>query len=156
MNEHAPGYRDPADRRTWMAVLARSSEVDIEQSWSCLADRPRYSFIRPPEVGLVMVQARISTSGLRFHVGEATITRCIIQLASESAPGFGYVAGQRPRHAELVAVFDALLQHPFYRETIQHTVIAPLASSLERKLRSRAAEAATTKVEFFTLVRGEE
>ena len=140
-------------RQHWLAVLAKSSLAALEAAWQTLADKPDYQFLRPAETGLVMVRARAGGSGNRFNLGEISVTRCVVQLAA-GGTGFGYVAGRSHRHAELAAVFDALLQQPDYCDHLSSTVIEPLDQVLLEQQQQRAAKAAATKVDFFTLVRG--
>ena len=70
---------------------------------------PAYSVLRRPEIGLVMVQGRISGSGAAFCAGEMTATRTAVRLDSGEI-GIGYVGGRAPRQAEIAAVIDALGQ----------------------------------------------
>jgi alpha-D-ribose 1-methylphosphonate 5-triphosphate synthase subunit PhnG len=49
-----------------------------------------------------------------------------------------------------------LLQDPARRSFLETTVIDPLAERREAEHRRVAARVATTRVEFFTMVRGEE
>ena len=53
------------------------------------------------------------------------------------------------------AIFDALWQEPAYRQTVEDTVLAPIAQRLNDNLEDRRAETAATKVDFFTMVRGD-
>ena len=69
--------------------------------------------------------------------------------------GFGYVAGRSPRHAELASLFDALLQDTSWQEVILRRVILPLQDAAEKKKVQEREKTATTRVEFFTIVRGE-
>ena len=50
---------------------------------------------------------------------------------------------------------DALLQDPARRPAVESAVIAPLADLLDGKAERASRQAAATKVEFFTLVRGD-
>jgi len=138
-------------RRRWMAVLAKSSSEEIERAWADLPERPAYRCVRPAEIGLVMARGRIGGSGAPFNIGEITVTRCVVELGSGGAWGFAYVAGRDPRHAELAAAFDALLQRG--EEGAPRAIIERLAAACERRRRVAAAEAAETRVDFFTMVR---
>jgi alpha-D-ribose 1-methylphosphonate 5-triphosphate synthase subunit PhnG len=157
-------------RRRWMGLLARSAPGALERAWLGLASRPGYTVLRPAQTGLALVRARMGGDGAPFNLGEMTMTRCAVRLAGpaqEGSPdsaggdaggilGLGYVAGRDARKAELAAVFDALLQHPALGPGLLEAVVAPLAAA-EADRRARAARAtAPTRVEFFTLVRGED
>jgi alpha-D-ribose 1-methylphosphonate 5-triphosphate synthase subunit PhnG len=69
--------------------------------------------------------------------------------------GVAYVLGRDKRRAELAALFDALLQDPRYHDDLQCSLIAPLAQAQAQARAQKQSDAATSKVEFFTFVRGE-
>lgn len=138
-----------------MSVLARSAPRDLEVAWAALAVQPPYRMVRAPELGMVMLRGRAGGSGPRFNLGEMTVTRCSVEVES-GAMGHAYIAGRNLRHAELAAVFDALLQDGRVRDTLERSVIAPLEDAQEEVRRVAASRSAATKVEFFTLVRGED
>jgi alpha-D-ribose 1-methylphosphonate 5-triphosphate synthase subunit PhnG len=148
---------DPAvaARQAWMAALAKAPLADLERAWSDLAPQPSFTRLRPAETGLVMVRGRISGSGQPFNIGEMTMTRAAVRL-EDGPTGFGHVAGRSARHAELAALFDALLQDPARQEALIAGVITPLAARTAAERTRKAAEVAATKVDFFTLVRGED
>jgi alpha-D-ribose 1-methylphosphonate 5-triphosphate synthase subunit PhnG len=145
-------------RRAWLGVLARASVAELEAAWAGLAERPRYRLLRPTETGLALVRGRVGGSGQPFNLGEMTMTRAAVQLLAGDAPretGFGHVAGRSARHAELVAVFDALLQEPGRHDAIVAAVVAPLAARQRAVKAAHAAKVAPSKVDFLTVVRGE-
>jgi len=106
-----------------------------------------------------MVRGRIGGTGQPFNLGEMTITRAAVQLIDGSGratcAGFGYVAGRAPRKAELVALFDALLQDPARHAAISGALVAPLAEKQTAAKLERATKCAASKVDFLTMVRGE-
>jgi alpha-D-ribose 1-methylphosphonate 5-triphosphate synthase subunit PhnG len=140
-------------RRHWIGILARASEQELEAAWARLTEKPGYQFLRAPEPGLAMVQARMGGTGRPFNLGEMTITRCTVRTKQGSV-GHAYVAGRRPRHAELAAVFDALLQAGSCRDTLLQTLIRPLREQEEQRRHALGLKTAATKVDFFTMVRG--
>ncbi len=99
-----------------------------------------------------MVRGRISGSGAPFSAGEMTVTRAAVRLESGQL-GIGYAGGRRPQQAETAAIIDALGQLPEWREALERRVIAPLAEEAATRHRLRAAKAAATKVDFFTVAR---
>jgi len=144
----------PAARQRWMSVLAKARLGELEEAWQGLDDKPAYDWLRLPEIGMVMVRARTGGTGGQFNLGQMTVTRCALRLASGEA-GLGYVQGRAKRHAELAAVFDALLQDAARRPLLEQDVIAPLAAAHAARRDDRSRKANATKVNFFTLVRGE-
>jgi alpha-D-ribose 1-methylphosphonate 5-triphosphate synthase subunit PhnG len=143
-----------AQRQRWMGVLARADVDALERGLVALPISPTYEILRAPETGLVMMRGRAGGDGAPFNVGEMTVTRCVVKPAGGPL-GFGYVAGRDRRHAELAAVFDGLLQQEALREPLLARVIEPLARAQAQARQERWSEAATTKVDFFTVVRGE-
>jgi alpha-D-ribose 1-methylphosphonate 5-triphosphate synthase subunit PhnG len=148
---------DPvALRRHWMAVLALSPESELEGRWQALADKPPHRDLRAAELGTAMVRGRVGGTGEPFNLGEMTMTRAAVQLIGDdgaTTTGFGHVAGRRPRHAELAALFDAMLQLPARQDAVLAAVIAPLAAAIEARRAAHAAAVAPSRVEFFTMVR---
>jgi alpha-D-ribose 1-methylphosphonate 5-triphosphate synthase subunit PhnG len=149
-----PASKEKTPRQAWMQVLACAESQDLEAACRRLAPLPPYRFVRRPETGMVMVQARAGSVGRAFNMGEATLTRCTLQL-DDGPTGTAYVLGRAPRHAELAALFDALLQDPARANELQATVIAPLASKQKARQTEQARRTAATKVDFFTMARGE-
>lgn len=151
---------DAHDSRNWdrqrrMAILARASAGDLDAAYDALDPQPRHSLLRAPETGLVMVQGRAGGTGARFNLGEMTVTRCSVRLA-DGHVGHAYVAGRSHRHAELAAIFDALACEPARAAAIEKEVLAPLARAQAERRASTGRKAAATKVDFFTMVRGED
>lgn len=167
----SPEGRDPGDvlhahrteaaeeRRRTASALALAPEADLAEAWRAWpeiagADRPEVDFLREPESGIVMVQARTGGTGDRFHLGEATATRAtaLVRAGGAEATGTAYVLGSRPEHAALAAIFDALLASP-QGDLVRGRVIEPLeAARVERERADRAA-ARSTVVDFFTVAR---
>jgi alpha-D-ribose 1-methylphosphonate 5-triphosphate synthase subunit PhnG len=154
-----PVQAGPAQRRRWLSVLAKAELEELEAAWKSLDERPGYEWLRRPEVGMTMVRARAGGTGRQFNLGQMTVTRCALRLAGgEAGPdcvGLGYVQGRSKRHAELAAVFDALLQDEARRPALERAVIAPLEAAHAARRDERSRKANATKVNFFTLVRGE-
>lgn len=146
---------EQATRRHWMGVLARTPRPVLEDTWTTQDPAPSYVHLRPPEVGSALVRGRIGGSGGRFNLGEMTLVRCAVRLA-DGTVGLSHVAGRDKRHAELAALFDALLQDPARNAALSATLIAPQADAQAAAKRARGAKAAATRVDFFTLVRGDD
>jgi alpha-D-ribose 1-methylphosphonate 5-triphosphate synthase subunit PhnG len=144
-----------AARSRWMSVLALASRDELERCWAGLAVQPGYRRLRGPEVGLVMVRARAGGTGTRFNLGEMTVTRCSVEL-DDGTLGHAYAGGRDRRHAELSAVFDALLQQAATTERLRQMLVEPLARDQHARRQAAAARAAASRVEFFTMVRGED
>ncbi|NML30198.1 phosphonate C-P lyase system protein PhnG [Paraburkholderia antibiotica] len=149
-------------RRAWMAVLARTPRAELEAGLQrVLQDlpTPAYDWLRPPEIGLAMVRGRIGGSGDPFNLGEATVTRATLRLRAGNEPGatIGVAChlGRDRRRAELAALADALLQLPEHHDRLQRQLVEPFAAQQRTRRAQRQQDAAATRVEFFTMVRGD-
>ncbi|MFZ5297527.1 phosphonate C-P lyase system protein PhnG [Enterobacter asburiae] len=145
---------DTSTRQRWMRVLAHCQPAALRERMNALGLAPDYDTIRAPEIGLVQIQARMGGTGQRFFAGDATLTRAAIRLNSGTL-GYSYVLGRDKAHAERCAVIDALLQEPPHFQTLMETLIAPLEADRDARVAARQAEVNTSRVDFFTLVRGD-
>jgi len=136
-----------------MSVLAHSATAEIAGRLDAVG-WPAHESLRAPENGLVMLRGRIGGDGAPFNLGEATVSRAAVRLASGEV-GFGYVLGRDSEKARLVALCDALVQSRDHAATIEAEVVAPLRAAMTARREQRAAEAAATRVDFYTMVRGE-
>ncbi len=141
---------DQKQRQGWMGLLARSAPARLH---ALLPDVPPHTILRGPEVGAVMVRGRTGGTGQPFNLGEMTVTRCTVRLDS-GAIGHAHVQGRDKGHALRAALVDALMQTD-QADTTQVQILTPLQSEETAARALRATKAAATKVEFFTLVRGE-
>lgn len=139
------------DRQHWMGLLARAEPARLARLFP---DLPAHDWLRPPEIGAVMVKGRAGGTGAPFNLGEMTVTRCVLRLASGEV-GHAHVQGRDKAHATRAALIDALMQTAG-ATAIRVQVLAPLEAEETARRTTRAAHAAATKVEFFTLVRGED
>jgi alpha-D-ribose 1-methylphosphonate 5-triphosphate synthase subunit PhnG len=119
------------------------------------------------------VRGRVGGSGDAFNLGEATVTRATLRLRAPGAghpgaghPGAGHPGADAPvgvachlgrdrRRAELAAIADALLQLPQQHPHLYEQLIEPLAARIEAAREARRQDTADTRVEFFTMVRGD-
>ena len=147
------GQRSVAQRKAAMAVLAGSTASDIA---TCLQtiDLPDYEDLREAENGLVMLRGRIGGDGAPFNLGEATVSRAAVRLASGEI-GFGYTLGRDRDKARMIALCDALVQSTAFAGDVEARVIAPLRAAIATCRDRKAAEIAATRVDFYTMVRGE-
>ena len=142
------------ERARWMSILAKAPAAELAARVLQFGELPSYLWLRKPETGLAMVRARTGGSGSQFNLGEMSLTRCALRLATGET-GVAYVAGRDQRHAEWAAIFDALMQGE-KRIVVEENVIKPLESLLQQKRQQLQAEAQATRVEFMTMVRGED
>ena len=141
-------------RREAMAVLATSNAAQIARQLDLVGPIPQSEELRPSESGLVMVRGRIGGDGAPFNLGEATVTRAAVKLQTGET-GFSYVLGRDAAKARLIALCDALMQSAIYRSLVERHVLAPIRSRVNAAREHKQRQVAATRVEFFTLVRGE-
>ncbi len=156
-----------AARRAWMAVLARTPRAELEAALAAALGgepAPSFDWLRAPQIGLAMVRGRVGGTGNAFNLGEATVTRATLRLRAPDGAAHGTQAatvgvachlGRDKRRAELAALADALLQQPERHERMHAQLIEPLAARLAEQRAARRDDTASTKVEFFTMVRGD-
>src|SRR6201987_3322175 len=142
--------RDIARRQAAMAVLAHSNGAEIAARLEGVA-LPAYENLREAESGLVMLRGRVGGDGAPFNLGEATLSRAAVRLASGEV-GFGYALGRDGEKARLIALCDALAQSRDFGASVERDVIAPLREQLRLRRKQAAAETAATKVDFYTMV----
>ena len=141
-------------RKSWLSLLACGPEGRARGLLDDLEITPEFDLLRAPEIGSVMVRGRAGGTGEAFHLGEVTVTRCSLKLASGEV-GHGYVQGRRKDDAQCAAIIDALMQTSD-ASRVQQSVLDVLLEEQMTRRRERAAKAAATKVDFFTMVRGED
>jgi len=145
---------DNSERKAWMGLLARAPADDLDRLWRAAGIAPGYVRLRAPEVGAVMVRGRAGAVGAAFNLGEMVVTRCAVRL-DDGRVGHGHVQGRGKAHAEQAALIDALMQGA-EAARLREGVLDPLALEEVTRRAARAGKAAATKVDFFTLVRGED
>ncbi len=158
-SEPSTDARRMARRRAVLAALAEGSAAEIARGIDAVravvGALPAHEAIRPAECGLVMVQGRVGGDGVPFNLGEATVSRAAVQLHSGET-GIGYVLGRDRDKAHLVALCDALVQSERFSAAVEQEVAAPIRARLDAARRRKAEQSAATKVDFFTLARGED
>jgi alpha-D-ribose 1-methylphosphonate 5-triphosphate synthase subunit PhnG len=138
-----------------MRICAAATEAELEASTQRLEPFPVVTDVRPTESGLVMLRGRIGGSGAPFNLGEATVTRAAVRLGTGET-GFSYLLGRSKARARLAAILDAAGQNAAFRVSIEQHLVHPVTRRLDNERRIAREEAAATRVEFFTLVRGED
>ena len=146
--------REPA-RRAALARWSQSTRDELERALGELGAEQAAEDLRAAETGLVMARGRVGGDGAPFNLGDVAVSRATVRLTSGEV-GFGHVLGTDKAHARLCALCDALWQKPGPHagalaellERIEHRVAARRAAEAE--------EVAATRVDFFTLIRGED
>lgn len=150
----APERQAPARKRV-MDLLARALWKELSDAWDGVEPKPEFEFLKGPETGLVMVRGRVGGGGAPFNLGEATMTRATVRL-SNGMVGQAFALGTDREKARLAAIFDALAQQPEHMDFVEQRLLAPIVRRLATEDKKKAEETAATRVDFFTMVRGED
>ena len=153
MTTETDGGDEIAAHRRALGILARGRCEELEEPLQRLFPNHGARDLKPVETGLVMLRGRV---GARrpFNLGEATVSRAVVELPTGER-GFGHVLGRDSPRQSGGDPGRALA--PRQREKIIETdVLAPIAHRLGAMKRQADAETAATRVDFFTLVRGED
>lgn len=142
-----------AERQDWMRVLALASWPNL-RTLAAEFLNTKHDVLRAPETGLIMLRGRMGGTGAAFNLGEATVTRCAVRLEA-NVEGHAYVMGRNGEHAHAAALCDALLQQSAHQEKIFASVVVPLSKVMAVRRETYARKVAATKVDFFTMVRGD-
>lgn len=142
-------------RRRRMSILAQAPGNRLVDLWRATGLDPEIEVLRGPETGLVALRGRIGGDGGPFQVGEVSATRVSVRVGG-GAVGHAMVLGRDTVKARLAAVIDALALDPTGADQIETAIIAPLEAEMADRDGALAAETAATRVNFFTMVRGED
>ena len=119
-------HADTATRQHWMSVLAHSQPAELAARLKALNITADYEVIRAAETGL-----------------------------TDGTLGYSWVLGRDKQHAERCALIDALMQQTRHFQNLSETLIAPLDADRMARIAARQAEVNASRVDFFTMVRGD-
>lgn len=140
-------------RQEALGVLAHAPMEVLSAAWASWENRPAVQIIRGPETGLIMLRGRTGGGGAPFNLGEATVSRASVRIDSGEI-GHGYCLGRDGEKAKLIAVLDALYQRE--PDNIEFAILRPLRDAAYASDKLKREETAATRVDFFTVVRGED
>ena len=143
------------ERAARMGILAQADAASLRRLWADLGVDPAFEAVRGPESGLIALRGRIGGGGAPFNFGEATATRATIKL-EDGRIGHAVTLGRDGVKARLAAVIDALALDAAMAQRIEAAVIEPLRAEQAERDRKRRAQTEATRVDFFTMVRGED
>lgn len=143
----------PTARQEALALFAGAERSTLDALWARWENKPRIHLVRTPETGLVMVRGRTGGGGAPFNLGEATVSRASVRIETGEI-GHGYCLGRDTGKAQLIATLDALFQRE--ADNVELAIVGPLRAAQLDADSKRDAETAATKVDFFTMVRGDD
>lgn len=149
-----PNDQSIPDRRVVMMLCAEATRPELERALKQVRYNGEAQDVRRPETGLVMARGRIGGEGRPFNFGEATVTRATVRIASGQM-GFSYHLGRDAERARAAAILDALWQSPDLSPEVERA-LAPVRARIETEQASERQRAEATRVNFFTMVRGED
>jgi alpha-D-ribose 1-methylphosphonate 5-triphosphate synthase subunit PhnG len=153
--ERGQQKKTDAARKAAMAAFAAASRDDLRELCEEAGLALDAETLRGPETGLVTVRGRIGGGGAAFNTGEATVTRATVRLPSGQI-GHAYALGRDKEKVRIAAILDASWCAEATRAVVEATIVAPLLRKQTAADARRRAETAATKVNFFTMVRGED
>ena len=142
-----------AARQAVMATCTGATRVELEQVLAGLGDIPQATDLRGTENGLVMLRGRMGGDGRAFNLGEATVTRAAVRL-EDGRNGFAYQLGRDAAKARISAILDALWQGA--ERAAVESGLTPIRDRIAGEAAAKARRVAATRVNFFTMVRGED
>ncbi|CAH2772605.1 MAG: Alpha-D-ribose 1-methylphosphonate 5-triphosphate synthase subunit PhnG (EC [uncultured Caballeronia sp.] len=160
ISEPMPAPPGLATWREWLAILARMPRACMKDSPDTALEGtpPEFDWLRAPDIGLAMVRGLVGGSGDAFNLGEVTVTRATLRLRvreGRAAVGIAVHMVRDKERATLAVLADALLQTPAFEARMHEHLLAPLAARIAESREQKRARAAGTKVEFFTMIRGD-
>lgn len=150
-----PDDQNHARQRAMEAFATAPSAFLAERYAALERDLPPLLPVRGPEIGLVMLRGRTGGGGAPFNLGEASVARASVRLASGEV-GHAVILGRDGVRAQAAAHLDAAWQRPDLRARIESEIVAPAFSQRDADRAARAEETEATRVDFFTMVRGED
>ncbi|WP_245272982.1 phosphonate C-P lyase system protein PhnG [Microvirga lotononidis] len=143
-------------RKRRLDALASSDPANLAERYAALEpSAPTATPIRGPEIGMVMLRGRAGGGGAVFNLGEATVTRSTVKLATGEI-GHAIVLGRQLQKAHIVAHLDALSQRPEWATVIETDFVTPALAEQDAARTRQGEETEATRVDFFTMVRGED
>lgn len=141
-------------RRAVMRICAEAPAQDLAPLAADLSEGLSVTDLRHVEKGLAMLRARIGGEGAPFNLGEATVVRAAVQLG-DGAQGFAYHLGRDAAKARNAAIIDAVWQRTETRAVVLAR-LEPIATKLRDRAAVQAERTAATRVNFFTMQRGDD
>ncbi len=154
--EKTPSRPSPdTGRHRAVSAFAQADAAFLQDAWGRLGREREIVPLRGPENGLVMIRGRTGGGGAPFNLGEATVTRASVRL-DEGPVGHAMVLGRDGTRATFAAAFDALWQIEAERDGVERHVVCVVEAALAEADHQRRSETEATRVDFFTMMRGED
>ena len=148
-------HPDEVARKQAMDVLASANANELADAWESWTDRPDVAPLRGPETGLVMIRGRMGGGGAPFNFGEATVTRATVSL-SNGQVGHAYALALTRTRCATQPYLMRSGRMKGHGARWKNTWLRPFARDWMHRTKQCREETAATRVDFFTMVRGED
>lgn len=155
MAEAATSTQETQRAKRASDLIARATRAELATLIDALGGPFEARPLRGPEIGLVMVRGRVGGGGAPFNLGEVTVSRASVRLSSGTV-GHAQALGTDREKARLGAIVHALWHEAATRDRIETGLLAPVEQRLAEAKGHTRAQTAATRVDFFTMVRGED
>src|SRR5271156_4950554 len=118
---------ETAARRRAMGLLARALASELTGALTRRFADHGAEDLKPVEPGLAMRRGRAGGDGAPFNLGEATVTRAIVELPGGER-GYAHILGRDAERAQLAGVFGPLGQKLQRRLMVQPWVLGRIAA----------------------------
>ena len=139
-------------RSDWISIFSKTSEDRLKNTLDHINFKESYDVLFGPDIGSIMIQGRAGGSGDKFNLGEATLTKCIVQFQGKT--GYSYHLGRNLIKSEYGAVLDALMQIESYHSQLL-IFVKEFQEEIQKEKNKIIADSSESKVDFFTMVRGD-
>ena len=140
-------------RKKNLSILAKANDDFLVKIFNQSSLSESYIWLRKPEIGTVMVQGRMGAVGDQFNLGEITVTRCSLKIKG-GVVGHGYSKGRNKEKVKIIALCDALSQTSKVKK-VKKYILEPLEIEEKKNKKVEKEKAEATKVDFFTMARGD-
>lgn len=139
-------------RPEWISIFSKTNESLLKNSLDHINFKENYDVLLGPEIGSNMIQGRAGGTGDKFNLGEATLTKCIVKFQEKT--GYSYHLGRNLIKSEYGAILDALMQIESYHSKLL-IYVKEFQEQIQKEKIKIIADSSESKVDFFTMVRGD-
>ena len=145
--------KGPITRETWLSLLAQASAEELDSLRDTMQPIQKIQVMKTPTPGTTLVRARMGSTGNQFNAFEVVTTKCVIK-SEQGIIGYGWRLGECYEEVELAAILDSELQiQP--EDSLVWEQLHKISQRLSTEHLESAKLAASTRVDFTTMVRGE-
>jgi len=129
-----------------LAAAEHGEIVPLAERLVASGESPEPTVLRPPEVGMAVLQVREPVERSRFYLGEVLVTECTVEVAGVA--GWSMRAGDDRIAALAAALLDAVAAAELPARAEIDAVCAQIAERREQQDAAQWAEIKSTTVSF--------